>query len=572
MGIKLTKEQARNLFRDDNIYSDNYYVSNSNVINMKAADLYNDFMLISVPCGMGKSSYALRTDDKGLLADLNRVLDDRRIFDSSIPVLRPCDIWVLTSRTIIKEQLLQDNASRTDKIYRNEDLNFYQAIGETQEDKVKVGTYHEIGRRLRQGEKVELPKVMVCDEVHSLAGETAFAVDLCYVLKVLEKNTDVIKIGLTATPELLTNYIQKEDKLKDNFNFNVISKKVFPKYYVNNVEVVNNVSLENVLKGITTDETHKAFIFTNSAKRGYALACKDNCGKDKPIAKNICSVYCDSVDEDTGKTLADLMDNEVVKHLRQNKTFPQGIERIYATSAYQEGLDLKDEKLKYIIIDNVSAQTILQVLGRFRQNLDRLIIINNQQHKAGLESKIRDTIKFIDNYNAASDYEKGKLFAQRLQEQKQNKNVPKIAYEYNGEDLINYYPLAYWRYELDCYEFAANKEYVTLTIGGKEYKHTKEYFNDLLDRFIENPILFTDTPREKNNNAEKIRNFNFTDWLNKPLAKEDKVNLCAALDIKNESRRVCGWNTTKKLLLAAGYTVTDKRIGEEKKRVSIISA
>jgi superfamily II DNA or RNA helicase len=62
------------------------------------------------------------------------------------------------------------------------------------------------------------PKLIIADELHSILGENRFADSLNYFIDYLEKHYDeIIKIGLTATPQYLMDYIENNCDTKFKF-------------------------------------------------------------------------------------------------------------------------------------------------------------------------------------------------------------------------------------------------------------------------------------------------------------------------------------------------------------------
>ena len=63
--------------------------------------------------------------------------------------------------------------------------------------------------------------------------------------------------------------------------------------------------------------------------------------------------------------------------------------------------------------------------------------------------------------------------------------------------------------------------------------------------------------------------YNINDkWLDRPLTKEDKDALCEELNIFDSNGRLAKWTTVKKLLEKNGYTIENKKVTIEGKRVN----
>ena len=82
------------------------------------------------------------------------------------------------------------------------------------------------------------------------------------------------------------------------------------------------------------------------------------------------------------------------------------------------------------------------------------------------------------------------------------------------------------------------------------------------------PIVYTYNP-----NKEDEQYTVPVEWLDKPLTKEMKKELCSIMAIKDSRRVVTGWTTLKRTLIENGYKIQDKIKTTKGKResVSIIS-
>jgi len=91
------------------------------------------------------------------------------------------------------------------------------------------------------------------------------------------------------------------------------------------------------------------------------------------------------------------------------------------------------------------------------------------------------------------------------------------------------------------------------------------YENELIEA---DSLLNTDLARIEN------RKFIIEEqWLDTPLTKEMKKELCNIIDLRNKDKRKTGWTTLKKGLNESGYSVKDirKTIDGIKKSFSIIT-
>lgn len=71
---------------------------------------------------------------------------------------------------------------------------------------------------------------------------------------------------------------------------------------------------------------------------------------------------------------------------------------------------------------------------------------------------------------------------------------------------------------------------------------------------------------------KRLDEFNFNDWLNRPLTKKDKELLCKNLNLPSYSYEPCKWNTLKLYLEELNFEIkeTKRLINGKQKRVSIL--
>ena len=75
--------------------------------------------------------------------------------------------------------------------------------------------------------------MIIIDEIHSIFAETIFCEDLRIVLEyIAEHSPQIVKVGLTATPQFLLEYIAD-----DRFTFAIIDKDLGSKYKVKEISV-----------------------------------------------------------------------------------------------------------------------------------------------------------------------------------------------------------------------------------------------------------------------------------------------------------------------------------------------
>lgn len=547
------------------------YVSDRGVIKYKGLNLYKDFMLITAGCGRGKTSHALETGEEGLLSRINAAL--REGFSPSninkkVEEIKPCEVLFLTSRTVVKQQQ-EEKHEYTVASYGIQDYDnaFWN---ETEEEKIRISTAHNFGRLLKEEQIKTYPKLIIVDEIPTIFSETVFAEDLFYVIKWLENNHKVIKVGLTATPEFLMDYVMQEEKVKDNFNFKIVDKELGNKYSVNRINAVHRGSAATYLKLMDYNKNNRILVYMRSANQCYELS------KQFPNAAFLISKHCKTKDKLTGELLCDIMQKQPhLSHIRETGTFPDDIFIVFLNSAYREGLDLKDARVKSIVCEASDMLTIKQVLGRMRQDMQLLCVINNNRYKKLLNDNIEDICEFMEVIEANKDnpIAQGVHIGARLERQRLSE-VPNIIYEYKGEYFFNYYAIAFFKYQRDCYnttERSMNAEYRERDTNIR-LENSREYFTNNLQSYATNTIVFIDAESvaAESRIKEKLETFAAIErFFNTPLDKELKNELCEVLGLTNSQYRLAKWNTVREELVKAGLKITDKRIIRDCKRLRV---
>lgn len=528
-------------------------------------------MLIIASCGRGKSTYALNAGKNGLLADINKHREKINLLDRNQKDIQPNEMLVVSSRTNTVNQFLKNkNAIKAIK----EDFSFDCGYMREQERKGKilVATAHQFGEWVKAGYIIKAPKIIVLDELHSLIRETQFADSLAYIIFFIEEHyNDLIKIGLTATPQFLINYIENTCETPMKFKILDIDKGkiIGAKYKAKTVKVLVNGKGKTILNAYNNkiDNNNKAIYYVQSASQCYKLAKEYG---DK--AGFIISKYNDTATNEDGELLSDIMEQQGIRdYIINNEKIPDNINIIFLNASCREGLNIKDEKVKYIFCESPDLITIEQVLGRIRNNTEEFIVIANYNNYQLNEKSIKELVKFIEKLN--NSVNKSGEMGERYSEQKYNKNLQKFVFKYNGDYRFNRFAKANLQYIQESYIQISNrygKKYIS-QIGDRLMLMTEDYFKQLEKYAEDGNVLFdeviTETIKVNHNNAiEKFREIE-NEWLNKPIGKDEKKQLCDMLAVirSNGSGKStnAGWTTIKQMLINNGYNVKQKRIGSK---------
>lgn len=541
------------------------YIGNSNCVKFPP-NIYKDIMLITASCGRGKTHYALSLDDNGLLAEINRIRQRNNILVLNLQDIKPCEMLFLTSRKVIAVQQLK-NSNCVKACQSDFDGNMNDWEKAERENKILVSTAHYFGELVKKGLVKRKPKVIVIDELHSVFAETIFADSLIYTIEYLKDNyKDMVKIGLTATPQFLLKYIND-----DVLSFHIIDLDLGSKYKVNDINCYVRGQAKTILKQIKPkiNSDYKVIYYTMSAKECYQLST------EYERSAFLISDYNETMID--GKPLVEIMNEAGVKqYIIENECLPKDIDIIFINSACREGMNIKDNAVKAVICEAVDMITIEQILGRIRNDLEKFMVICNFNNAEKVNKNIKELQSFLAEISESDNDQV--VLSHRHGKQEENKYLQKYVYFYNGEYRLNTYARAYLQYinesyiQIKNYETKSKENYI-YKVADRDLLLCNDYLKQLCrysegaDISIEQ--LWDAVVNKNHDNAVCAFQQIEDEWMNKPLNSDDKKELVSKLQVVRSKGQKASWKTTKDMLLNAGYTITDKNTGG--KRFSIIS-
>lgn len=278
-------------------------------------------------------------------------------------------ILLMSNRNLLKNQNIVDIAGKTDII--------------------KAHNYQEFETRVLGGINIEelfqSYNYIVYDESHYFFSDAQFSKNtslLMQPIKLTPKNK--IFIFMTATPDALIDYQPDYD-----FTYNLSHDYSYIKdVYFYNKSTLSSV-VESIIKKVPLDE--KLLYFGSRAKDILELSNKfEN-------SAFICS---------KSHVLYDQADQATIEQIVNESKFESRL--LFSTKILDNGVNLKDEQLKHIIIDIVDPITFIQIFGRKRclNENDRVTLYVRNYHDGNIFYIINDFDRKIEIANDFTDLSK----------------------------------------------------------------------------------------------------------------------------------------------------------------------
>jgi len=305
----------------------------SDLIKTEEIEKWNSDKIIFIesPTGKGKSHFIKHT--------LSQYDNTKRIL-------------ILVNRTIIKKQSeveIGDNENITIKTY--------QHLSEV------ILTKSEI-----IADFIDFDYI-ICDEAHHFCEESEFIfntdVSFNWVM-----NQNAIKIFMTATANFIKGYLTEKLKLEINHyyienDYNFIKELYFYE---------NDKTIGKLLFFLPPDE--KAIYFT-SAKKAYEMS--------KLLDSHV--FYCSN----NNYNYRQYVDSEKITYIEENEKFEEQV--LCCTKVADCGFNLKDDKIKHLIVDIADLSSIIQCIGRKRIQGNEKIILYIKDKKGNSISRKLENIK-----------------------------------------------------------------------------------------------------------------------------------------------------------------------------------
>lgn len=376
-----------------------------------------------------------------------------------------------------------------------------EIIRDKKDDVIEIILYQSLEYKLKQSELYvkEQYKYIVCDEFHYFLTESKYNDSTDESLNLILKENEKIRIFMSATSNAMIEYFNskslKYHAYKLPFNFDHIEKLLFFK---------NDKVCEKFLRSI--DPSDKVIYFSKSAKRAYELH------ETFENSMFVCS------DSGTTKERRFLDKDKIMTMLQEEKFNEQFL---FTTSTLDNGINLFDKEIKYIVASIIDIDILLQCLGRKRiiDKQDKVTVIIKDISNKMLNKLIDDGKRQLEpaDYlieNGTYKYiQKYKKKRSRLVYDKECSNN-----ESQYEKVIN--DLIYFKEQFDIRLFEKMME---------QENGYMEYIKDL---------LMQDSYEVLDDEFEKSTICDYLDTLvNKRLFKEEQDKLINIINLRDNRNR-----------------------------------
>ncbi len=321
-----------------------------NIDDMYKAWRVPDEVYIQTPTGSGKTTFILETL-------------------SAFAISEGREILLLVNRKILKNQIKHELAEQ----------HGMEGLRDEEIEKIKdfagitVMSYQEVQEQLKSnrflftlfGERRFF--YIVFDEAHYLLQDAQFNRDIAYMLAAIPQITHAVKIFMSATMEDVQPFLQKildkeKKMLTEIFRSEHCKIMIFRKGHFTEGRVydfrqkhefpVDKIcyfkELKTFAEKINGDKTEdKWLIFINSKKEAKEL--------QKHLASEIEVGYIDADTDD---------ESETKQNIVKNSRFEEKV--LITTKVLDNGINLKDKKLRNIVLMTTERTEFIQMLGRKR--------------------------------------------------------------------------------------------------------------------------------------------------------------------------------------------------------------
>ena len=435
---------------------------------------------------------------------------------------------------------------------------------------------------------------LILDEAHYFTSDSEFNDNTEKEFEYLFNHCNGVKVFMTATPEAfikavrayeaknniehfdrmmevdllkqLTPGIEQQIDYCDSEYIGIIEEDDSIIQHVNNHFIFNYIHEKDKDKFIReqvklSNPNNKLIYFANNKR--YALIVKGMADGKSLIDRKykggafLCSLY------DTDG-FSRFIDHEERERIVEDEKFNKDV--LVTTKVLDNGINIRDKRVKRIVIDYVNYDSVVQMIGRIRtknrtdqEKIEITFIVPSLE---AIQNKIRDSQRIIDSEeskrNKNNEDSEPNLF--RIEQSRYTKKAYEELLEfdsYGGEDFFNYH-------FGHIYMLLTHSDDSVLLPAIKGLDRVKEEFKRELEQ-IESEKRIQAVLREQENKeerkllAQRIESC-FAKYGNRELLKDEFDMLAKDLNFKNKDGSISKTvKTINNHLAEYGYKITSQR-------------
>lgn len=323
---------------------------NRDSISLEGVNLDAQVPLITAPVGYGKSYFAINELPQLIAKETGRKIEN---------------VLYLTPTRAILEQVAKQYQEKTERASWFDYVDAGKCFGV-----VRVACFASPASFLfNQNDFKQSFDLLIVDEADLIAKWSTNFEGYYQVWEWAKENLGkMVTVGLTATPQLLTDYVSPW------LDFVDVTEELEPKHKASKISVCGGVKLETFLKGNLKELKGKTLVYTQSARE---------CQRLSKVFRNsgfIVSKSNETIPDGEELPLNELMKQQVYEgltlpdYLVEKREFPEEIEILFINDACSVGMNIHDAAVRNIVCDSYDIATIKQVQGRARHDIDNLFV------------------------------------------------------------------------------------------------------------------------------------------------------------------------------------------------------
>lgn len=424
--------------------------------DLKRCDWHSDFPLITCGTGCGKTHFVMtRMLANHIEAETGKSINF---------------VLVLAPTQAIRDSILKNMEYQCDRL---SEADLMMPIEDPQI--VRVACFAQLSKFLSDGNEVKnIPDLIAFDEIDLLFSWSLYFRGYVETWNwVLSKRKEMFVCGMTATPELLLNYVGKDAGIP----FVDITPDFPIKYKAKSIEVIRHSAASTYLKTLETNRDNKVLVYVRSASMCKNLAARY--GEKAGFVVSKSNKNYEEQEFETSEFSAFGTEKFSLRdYLIEHEKLPPQIEVLFFNDSIAAGFNVKDPSVKTVVADTVDLAIAIQAKGRVRHDLDRFVFVYNNKEK-------KPYFRNLERARAFFEEERGQEYLKAWYDQeKEMKGLDILTFRCGDSYKANPFAKAIYQYVFDIYARIEGQEYFEPLTGHSD--NVLSYFDGADIRNISN--------------------------------------------------------------------------------------